>query len=254
MRARNQFQRFFERLRPKRRLLKLMKPQNLFQRLWVSWLRPILAVTVIVLPFKSSIAEINFVPTGSMKPTILEGEFIFVNKLAYDLKFPFTTTHLAEWDSPLRGDVVVLFSPEDRMRLVKRVVAVPGDTVALQGNALFINGVEASYAPLKEEQLHGLAPADRQWARFATETVESRSHAVMAYPALLNARRSFSPIALGADEYFAMGDNRDNSKDSRYFGIVNRRLIVGKAVAVAASVDKPGNWHPRFDRFFTSLQ
>jgi signal peptidase I len=231
-----------------------MKPQKLFRQLWVSWLRPILAVAVIVLPFKSSVAELNFVPSGSMKPTILEGEFIFVDKLAYDLKVPFTTTHLAEWDSPSRGDVVVLFSPEDGMRLVKRVVAVPGDTVTLRDNALLINGVRASYAPVSEKQLHGLTDADRQSAQFATESVENRSHTVMAYPSRFFARRSFSPVTLGADDYFVMGDNRDNSKDSRYFGVVKRRLIVGKAVAVTASVDKPGNWMPRLDRFFTSLK
>jgi len=210
-------------------------------------------MAAIVYPLKSSVADINFVPTGSMKPTILEGDLILVNKLAYDLKFPFTTSHLAQWGDPSRGDVVVLFSPEDSMRLVKRVVALPHDTLELRKNVLFINGERAAYQPLAGEALADVADSDRKYARFATETIGHRSHAVMAYP-FLEARRSFGPVTLGSDEYFVMGDNRDNSKDSRYFGVVQRRLIVGKATDVVASVDKPGRWLPRFDRFFSVLR
>lgn len=231
-----------------------MKTSRLLKYLWQEWLRPSLVMAAIVLPIKSSLADINFVPTGSMKPTILEGDFVCVNKLAYDLKLPFTTRHLAAWSDPARGDVVVLFSPEDELRLVKRVVAIPGDTVELRNNLLYINHEQAAYQPLPETSREYLPASDLSSAQFATETVDERSHAVMAYPSAFSMHRSFAPITLNADEYFVMGDNRDNSKDSRAFGVAQRKLIVGEAVGVVASFDKPGNWLPRVGRFFSELQ
>ena len=230
-----------------------MKTSTALKRFWRTWVRPVLAMAAIVFPFKSAIADINFVPSGSMKPTILEGDVLFVNKLAYDLKIPFTTRHLAEWSNPKRADVVVLFSPEDGLRLVKRLVAVPGDTLELQKNVLWINGAKAAYQPVQERALAYVAKSDLTHARFATETVENRSHAVMAYPAYFSPLGSFGPVTLGSDQYFVMGDNRDNSKDSRSFGIVRRELIVGRAMSVFVSFDKPGSWLPRLGRFFTAL-
>jgi signal peptidase I len=231
-----------------------MTTSTFFKEFWLQWLRPALTMAAIVYPIKSSLADMNFVPTGSMKPTILEGDFVAVNKLAYDLKIPFTTQHLVEWADPARGDVVVLFSPKDAMRLVKRVVAVPGDTIELRNNVLFINGAPADYQLVPQEELPYITWLDREDAVFASEMVEERSHAVMAYPGLHAPQRSFRPITLGAREYFVMGDNRDNSEDSRYFGIVDRDLIVGRATAVVASFDKPGDWLPRVGRFFSPLK
>src|ERR1044072_3923508 len=86
--------------------------------LWREWLRPAGLIAIIVFPLKSAIADWNWVPSGSMKPTILEGDLVFVNKLVYDFKVPFTLQRLAEWDHPTRGDIVVFFSPHDGMRLV----------------------------------------------------------------------------------------------------------------------------------------
>src|SRR5678815_2482625 len=108
-------------------------------RLWKKEIRPLLLVALVVFAARSSLADWNDVPTGSMRPTILEGDRIFVNKLAYDLKVPFTTLHLAEWGNPQRGDIVVFFSPHDEKRLVKRVIGLPGDTVELRDNTLVIN-------------------------------------------------------------------------------------------------------------------
>src|SRR5690242_19161315 len=90
------------------------------------YLCPFVFVARILCTVRSSIADWNDVPTGSMNPSILEGDRIFVNKLAYDLKVPFTTWHVAEWAGPKRGDIVVFFSPADDERLVKRVVGLPG--------------------------------------------------------------------------------------------------------------------------------
>src|SRR5580765_3311532 len=95
---------------------------------------------LVICSLRSALADWNDVPTGSMKPTIQEGDRVVVNKLAYDLKVPFTTIEVFKWSDPQRGDIVVLFSPVDGTRLVKRVIAVPGDRVAMLNNQLYVNG------------------------------------------------------------------------------------------------------------------
>ena len=94
------------------------KLRRLAAWLWREWVRPITLAAAIVFPLKSALADWNYVPSGSMEPSIRPGELVLVNKLAYDLKVPFTTRHLAEWGDPARGDVVVLYSPADGERLV----------------------------------------------------------------------------------------------------------------------------------------
>ena len=89
------------------------------------WGFPILVTVLVITSFRSAVADWNDIPSGSMRPTLVEGDRILVNKLAYDLKFPFTTHHLAAWDNPRRGDVVIFFSPADGRRLVKRVIGLP---------------------------------------------------------------------------------------------------------------------------------
>src|SRR5881227_3277938 len=101
-------------------------------------LRPLLIMALVVFSIRSSLADWNDVPTGSMKPTILEGDRVFVNKLAYDLKVPFTTWHVAQWDNPRRGEIVVFYSPYDGKRLVKRVIGLPGDTIELHHDRLLL--------------------------------------------------------------------------------------------------------------------
>jgi signal peptidase I len=219
---------------------------------WRDYARPFLFILVIFTAFRSSVADWNDVPTGSMKPSILEGDRIFVNKLAYDLKVPYTTWRLAKWSNPHRGDVVVFFSPEDGTRLVKRVVGVPGDTVAMDDEQLFINEVPASYGPLDGNTIEDL-PADQRLShRFGSEQYNGRQHPVMINPRV-QARRTFGPVKLGNNEYFMMGDNRDNSRDSRYFGTVKRDLIVGRATNVVLSLDRGDYYLPRWDRFFKTL-
>jgi signal peptidase I len=115
---------------------------------WRNEIRPLLVLGLVLCAIRSSFADWNDVPTGSMKPTILEGDRVFVNKLAYDLKVPFTTWHLAEWANPQRGDIVVFYSPHDGTRLVKRVIGLPGDLLELRGDQLFLNGQPAEYSPL----------------------------------------------------------------------------------------------------------
>lgn len=211
-------------------------------------IRIFLLMLLVVSSLRSALADWNDVPTGSMKPTIEVGDRVVVNKLAYDLKVPFTTVNIFKWADPQRGDIVVLFSPIDGTRLVKRVVAIPGDTVAMYNNQLFINGKLAKWSPLTT------ADDPEQGLTFvADESLGGRSHKVMLTPQV-PAVRSFAPTKVPTDSYFVLGDNRDNSNDSRFIGFIGRKRIVGKATAVAFSLDRDHHWTPRLDRFFKKLE
>ena len=115
---------------------------------WKGWGFSVLIALIIATSFKSAIADWYVVPTGSMKPTIIEGDRVFVNKLAYDLKVPYTTWHIAEWDVPQRGAIVVFPSPADGTRLIKRIVGIPGDAVEMKNDQLIINGKKVKYEPI----------------------------------------------------------------------------------------------------------
>ena len=215
------------------------------------WGFSLLAAVLIAMSFKSAIADWNDVPTGSMEPTILIGDRIFINKLAYDLKIPFTTRHIARWDNPRRGDIVVFYSPRDGQRLVKRVIGLPGDTLALAHNRLYLNGKPVKYENLELDIVQQMPPDVQRNYVFLREKLETSPH-----PVMVSLSRpmfsSFHPVAIPAGNYFVMGDNRDNSADSRFFGWVERSRIVGRATAVALSRD--GSFlHPRWNRFFSSL-
>jgi signal peptidase I len=220
------------------------------------WLRrealPLFITALAIFAVRSSFADWNDVPTGSMKPTILEGDRVFVNKLAYDLKVPFTTLHIAEWGAPKRGDIVVFYSPKNGTRLVKRTVGLPGDVIELRHDQLIINGVVIEYKPIAEELLRDVGPGDRASSEYASERLPGRSHLVAGIPAV-PAMRDFGPYRVPEGSYFMMGDNRDNSFDSRYFGPVKRDRILGRATAVVASLDRAHYYKPRWDRFFRSL-
>ncbi len=218
-------------------------------RVWREWLLPFLCVAVVLGSFRSACADWNDVPSGSMKPTILEGDRIFVNKLAYDLKVPFTTIHLAEWGDPRRGEVVVLWSPHDGKRLVKRVVGIPGDTIETRGGRLFVNGQAASYSPLQAQGLR-LAGYSGDEAVFLSESVEGVTHPIMSAAGFTG---DFPALTVPAGRYFLMGDHRDNSFDSRYWGFAERQRIIGRALGVALSVDPEHSYRPRWQRFFTPL-
>lgn len=215
-------------------------------------LLPLLIMALVLFAIRSSLADWNDVPTGSMKPTILEGDRLFVNKLAYDLKVPFTTWHIAQWDNPRRGDIVVFYSPHDGKRLVKRVIGLPGDTLAMHDNVLFVNGRPLDYQVLPDERLKDVPETDRKNSVFATEQLTSQGHAVAATPSLPS-RRTFGPYRVPEGSFFMMGDNRDNSFDSRYWGPVERSRILGRATSVVLSVDLDHHYLPRWHRFLTSL-
>lgn len=221
-------------------------------KFWKEWLKPILVILLITSAVRSAMADWNDVPTGSMKPTIMEGDRVFINKLAYDLKVPFTTVHIAEWDNPKRGEIVVFFSPHDGKRLVKRVVGLPGDSIEMRNNEVWINGSRAEYKPLDPQITNEIPAGEQPLHHFYSEDLTGRNHAVMVTPGSWTIR-SFPAFQVPEHQYFMMGDNRDNSFDSRYFGTVGRDLIVGRAVAVVLSVNPEHYYMPRWHRFFTSL-
>ena len=207
----------------------------------------------VVIPVKSSVADWNWVPSGSMNPTIVEGDVIYVNKAAYGLRVPLTKHRLAKWADPQNGDIVVLFSPEDDTRLVKRVVGIPGDVLEMRNNVLFLNGMALDYRPLDMEAVDDLQKELRLSARFAEEDLAGKKHAVMGLPGIAARHRSFSRLVVPEGKYFVMGDSRDNSKDSRTFGFAERRSIVGRAQGVIVSFNKLDRYQPRFGRFFSGL-
>ncbi|MFQ5489897.1 MAG: signal peptidase I [Phycisphaerae bacterium] len=221
-------------------------------KLWRDWIKPIAVVVIVLGTFRSAVADWNDVPTGSMKPTILEGDRILVNKLAYGLRLPFTDTWLVQWDGPQRGDVIVCFSPDTNERLVKRCVALPGDTVWLSNNVLLINGARADYEELDEDVINQIEESQRGTHRFAAESLLGETHPVMVTPGIV-AKRNFGPVVVPEGHYFVMGDNRDRSRDSRFFGFVPRDKIVGRTGAIALSLNPDHHYLPRWERFLRSL-
>jgi signal peptidase I len=198
---------------------------------------------VLMVIFRSALADWNVVPTGSMKPTIIEGDRILVNKLAYDLKVPLTHISLYKFADPGRGDIVVFDSRAADTRLVKRVIGLPGDTVEMKANRLTINGIAARYSGVEYE-------AD---TTFAIESYLSMSHRIELTRTEVSRVSTFGPITVPQDRYLVLGDNRDNSADSRFYGFIPRDEIVGNAKTVVLSLNYDDYYLPRADRFFRPL-
>lgn len=197
---------------------------------------------ILMLVFRSSLADFNHVPTGSMKPTIAIGDRIFVNKMAYDLRVPFTHKSLHKRADPQRGDIVVFDSHVSEKRLVKRVLGLPGDTVELRNNLLMINGQMLDYEPISS------SPSTIDKKEILADT---------SYTIRINRRGSslsgFKPVLVPDGHYLTLGDSRDDSADSRVIGFVPRNEIVGRASGVFWSADYDNYYLPRPDRFFKAL-
>jgi signal peptidase I len=223
-------------------------------RNWIRNNKAFLAFVLLFGLFRTAIADWNPIPSGSMRPTLLEGDVVFVNRLAFDLKVPLTDIAVVHLGEPRRGDIVTFSSPRDGTRLIKRLIAVPGDTVEMRNRLLLVNGQPAVYKPLGvviERPGRGLEVRALRLA----ETEGSRSHVVQWFAVPNDPQRdTFGPLVIPAGRYLMLGDNRDDSADSRYFGLVPRELLIGRAVAIIASADIRSRWQPRFERFGEPLQ
>ena len=219
----------------------------------ISTNKSLLVFFVLMMVFRSAVADWMVVPSGSMNPTIIEGDRILVDKAAYGLRIPFTSVRLTEGSDPQRGDIVIFPSPEDGITLVKRVVGLPGDTIEMRDEKLRINGVAVNYAPLDEPADADLPNATRALDHdYLTENLADRQHAIMILP-MRTAARSFGPVHVPEGQYLMLGDSRDNSKDSRFIGLVPRDSIVGRAFRVAYSLDADRRYMPRGDRWLSKL-
>ena len=201
--------------------------------------------------FRTAIADWNPIPSGSMRPTLLEGDVVFVNRLAYNIKVPLTDIVVAPLGDPQRGDIVTFSSPRDGMRLIKRIVGVPGDRIEMHGDVLTVNGVVAQYDDTWNAP-DPVTPGRQLESVHATERLDGNARAVQFLPQV-RARRDMAPLTVPAGSYFMLGDNRDNSEDSRYIGVVPRALLIGKANHILVSADILDHWQPRLGRVGKAL-
>ncbi len=222
-------------------------------RIWREW-RAFILFIVVMLVFRSAIADWNQVPTGSMKPSILVGDRIVVDKVAYDLRVPFTLMRIVRWAEPQRGDIVTFPSPLDETLYIKRVIGLPGDIVELRNNHLHVNGEAARYRELSALDIDALDIDNKSRYVFYYEEFGAMSHIVMLRRDRTTSKyQSFPPTEVPQHSYLMLGDNRDNSGDFRVIGWVERERIIGRAHAIAFSLDYEHHFAPRFARFFASL-
>lgn len=186
--------------------------------------------------FRSAVADYNSVPTGSMLPTIVPGDQITIDKLAYDVKVPFINHSLMRLDEPTRGDIVVFESASADMRMVKRVVGVPGDRVAMINNRLIINGKALDYQMLEGQQ------------DVLIEQLPQRKHKIRIVNNVDSVYDSFNEVVVPIDQYLVLGDNRQNSADSRVHGFIPRDEIIGRAGRILVSFDYDAYYLPRTQR------
>lgn len=222
-----------------------------WQRLRGSGALSLALMLLCLLAFRSAVADWHDVPSGSMQPTLLVGDRIVVDKLAYDVKLPFVGTRLATRSDPAPGDIVTCRSPADGKRLVKRVVAVPGDLVEMRDNRLVVNGRPLDYRPADVGPLRALVGDDAVGWDFAVEGLPGHPHVVALAGG--GRRPDLREFRVPAGQYFLLGDNRDRSADSRWFGFVARDDIAGKVVGLAGSVDTQQWFRPRWSRFFSAV-
>lgn len=210
----------------------------------IEYAKSFFPVLGIVLVLRSFLVEPFQIPTGSMIPTLEVGDFILVNKYAYGLRLPVIGTKIMDVDDPQRGEVMVFIPPHENSYYIKRVIGLPGDTIRYEDKNLYVNGelIEKEYvADIAIDTSIGDLPG-----KLYTETINGVEHATQHIDAALN-RRTRTTWVIPNGHYFMMGDNRDNSSDSRAWGAVSEKDIVGKAIAVWMHKE-PGLNLPSFSR------
>lgn len=218
---------------------------SVMRRTLVDYSRSFFPVLLFVLVIRSFIFEPFRIPSGSMMPTLLQGDFIFVKKYAYGLRLPVTETKFIETGAPERGDVIVFRLPTDpNVNYIKRVIGLPGDTLQYRDHKLTINGEEM---PLSEHP-----DATNLEPRYVEE-IDGREYQILiTNPGYTRADGTFS---VPEGHYFVMGDNRDNSRDSRFIEAIPETHLVGEAVRIWMHLDfSDGFSWPRWDRVGTRIQ
>jgi signal peptidase I len=198
-----------------------------------SWMRSLGIALVLFLIIRTFLVEAFQIPSGSMERTLLVGDFLFVNKAAYGAQIPGTATRLPGYATPGRGDIVVFAYPKNpRQHYVKRVIGIPGDTVEMDGGDVRVNGqpLEEPYVQ-RTDPRHDVYSPEFNWQRdhLAPRSPESARHPT---------RDSWGPLVVPFGKYFVLGDNRDNSSDSRYWGFVDATAIKGRPLVVYFSYDR----------------
>ena len=201
--------------------------------------------------FRSAIADWNLVPSSSMNPTLISGDRVVVNKLAYSVRVPFTLQHIARWGGPQRGDVVTFDSPKDEVNLIKRVVAVQGDIIEMRDNTLRING-QVIERKLVDASRDIPTESGALLAEIWTEQLGAKQIEV-ARIAAQNRNFEFDPVQVPAGHVLVLGDSRDNSNDSRFIGFIDMDRITGQAVRVAMSHNADKFYLPRASRWWLAL-
>jgi signal peptidase I len=193
--------------------------------------RSFFPVLLLILVFRSFLAEPFKIPSGSMMPTLLVGDFILVNKFAYGLRLPVLNTKILSVGEPKRGDVFVFRYPENpKEDYIKRVIGLPGDEITYRNKTLFINGKEVPESYLGP-YTGPSEPTNRMaGAQVKMEQLDGVDHRIMELPQLQIGHEGTWKVPDGY--YFAMGDNRDNSLDSRFWGFVPEANLVGKALVI----------------------
>jgi len=220
----------------------------------VEYGRSFFPLLLIVLVFRSFVFEPFKIPSGSMQPTLLIGDFIVVSKFSYGLRLPVLNTKILETGEPERGDVFVFRSVEQRgVNMIKRVVGLPGDRIAYRNKILYINGEPAPQeivGPWIGDGINRNPPGSNPQLR--TESLGDVEHDILVYPRAVPPRRGEWTVPAG--HYFAMGDNRDRSHDSRAWGFVPENHLVGRAIRIWMHWDCAAGFCIDFSRIGDKIQ
>jgi signal peptidase I len=182
------------------------------------YVEAIILAIVIALFIRTFVIQAYKIPSGSMKPTLQIGDHILVSKFNYGIKLPFLRTTLIPVGAPQRGDIVVFIYPEDRSKdFIKRLIGIPGDTIEIRNKKIFINGLPYS-------DKHGVYVDN------------------FVIPGAVQPRDNFGPVTVPEGSLFVMGDNRDESYDSRFWGFVSEKDVLGKALIIYWSWNQEEHW------------
>jgi signal peptidase I len=228
-----------------------MQKQKTFYK---EWIEPFLIAAIIALFIRQFGVEAFKIPSGSMKPTLTIGDHLLVNKFVYGPRVPFTDIRIFTWKEPKRGDIIVFKYPEDETKdFIKRVIGIPGDKIEIKKGILFINDQTVQITETGEyidrEQRGG------EHYDVKAKTFEEQLGAVQHTIQYLRDQSAyhFGPVLVPKESVFVMGDNRDNSQDSRFWKFVKYNKILGKALIIYWSWDGADRWL-RWERIGTLIK